>query len=237
MSVRSVVAELDFAEHSRSGAGRVRDAGAPATAPHAADLTSAFLSGLADQPGVGVAICDPDGQITFLNDTLLALLGRPRSAAALAATGLRDFADHLLRLGRDPLSRALAGEASSGEVYTLDAPSPGAGRALKCTAFPLPGPAGVLGAALVTVEVTASVAARRELEELRHELVDTVNHEVRTPLAVIAGHMELLGDEPEPRERNWSLRAIGRATSQLGSVVETISAMADESLRTLPAQR
>lgn len=233
MSVRSVVAELDFDERPRRGMAARRRTAAPA--PHAGDLTAAFLSGLADAPGVGVALCDPEGHLTFLNETLISLLGRPRTAAALAAAGLRDVEDHALRRGRDPLSRALAGDSSAGEVYTLDAPAPGAGRSLKCTAFPLPGAGGGLGAALVTVDVTGSVAARRELEELRHELVDTVNHEVRTPLAVIAGHMELIDEEPETL--TWSLQAIGRATSQLGAVVNTISEIADESLRALPAQR
>lgn len=234
MSVRSVVAELDFDERPRRGMAARRRTAAPA--PHAGDLTAAFLSGLADAPGVGVALCDPEGHLTFLNETLISLLGRPRTAAALVAAGLRDVEDHDLGRGHDPLSRALAGEASAGEVYTVEAPSPGAGRALKCTAFPLSGPGGGgLGAALVTVDVTGSVAARRELEELRHELVDTVNHEVRTPLAVIAGHMELIDEEPETL--TWSLQAIGRATSQLGAVVNTISEIADESLRALPAQR
>lgn len=233
MSVRSVVAELDFDERPRRGMAAARRAAGPV--PHAGDLTTAFLSGLADAPGVGVALCDPEGRITFLNETLIGLLGRPRTAAALADSGLRDVEDHDLAPGRDPLSRALTGEASAGEVYTVEAPSPGAGRALKCTAFPLPGPAGGLGAALVTVDVTASVVAQRELEDLRHELVDTVNHEVRTPLAVIAGHMELIDEEPETLA--WSLQAIGRATSQLGAVVNTISELADESLRALPAQR
>lgn len=233
MSVRSVVAELDFDERPRRGMAARRRTAAPA--PHAGDLTAAFLSGLADAPGVGVALCDPEGHLTFLNETLISLLGRPRTAAALAAAGLRDVEDHALRRARDPLSRALAGDSSAGEVYTLDAPAPGAGRSLKCTAFPLPGAGGGLGAALVTVDVTGSVAARRELEELRHELVDTVNHEVRTPLAVIAGHMELIDEEPETL--TWSLQAIGRATSQLGAVVNTISEIADESLRALPAQR
>lgn len=233
MSVRSVVAELDFAERPRRGIAAGRRAAR--TAPHAADLTTAFLSGLAEQSGIGVALCDSDGHITFLDETMVGLVGRPRTADALGASGLRDVEGP--GRGLDPLSRALAGESCAGEVYMLDAPSPGAGRALKCSAFPLDGPTGPLGAALVAVEVTASVAARRELDELRHELVDTVNHEVRTPLAVIAGHMELLDEELEPEELSWSLQAIGRATSQLGAVVNTISELADESLRTLPAQR
>lgn len=240
MSVRSVIAELDFADPPRRGRSRFPAARTPVESrTRGGEIESALLAGLLRQPGLGVAVCAPDGVLTSVNDALVTMLGhdpvRDAPFTLDGACGLRDADGAEIRRGCDPLTRALKGETTTDEVFGVGGPSGRTLRELKCSTFPLLAPDGtVLGAALIGVDVTAAMAERRHLTELRDELVDTVNHEVRTPLAVITGHMELLEEQAEPEPLTWSLRAIGRAAKQLGAVVESITEIANESLRTLP---
>ena len=61
------------------------------------------------------------------------------------------------------------------------------------------------------------------------QLVDLINHELRTPLAVLVGHMELFQDLalnlPEAAEH--SLAAIARAGERLLTVAATFSQLVD----------
>lgn len=237
MSVRSVIAEVDFAEPARRGARRIPSA-RPSTASRSrgAEIESALLAGLAAQPGLGIAVCAPDGVLTSVNDALVEMIGHDPMLDApftlAGGCGLRDGDGREVRRGRDPLVRALKGESTTAEVFTVRDVAGRTIRALKCTTFPLLAADGtVLGAALVAVDVTGAETERRALEDLRAELVDTVNHEVRTPLAVIAGHMELIDEQPQPEMLSWSLRAIRRAAARLTTVVETMSEIVEESVR------
>ena len=47
-------------------------------------------------------------------------------------------------------------------------------------------------------DVTAERMAQRDQEQLREWLVETINHELRTPLAKIIGHAEILQDDAAP---------------------------------------
>ena len=47
----------------------------------------------------------------------------------------------------------------------------------------------------------------------QREFVDDAGHELRTPITIVRGHLELMGDEPAERGRD---RAAGASTSSTG---------------------
>lgn len=199
------------------------------------DLESALLDALMHQPRMGVAVCDNDGVLLIMNAAMQDALSvgySPTSAPSWAGHyHLHDEQGRPLPSGADPLARALRGEHLTDHIVSvrrLDGPV----RWLSCSAFPLQDPsAKELGAAVFVLDVTTRVAEQHRLNHLRDRLVGMVNHEVRTPLAVIAGHVELLEPAaaalPEPAQ--WSLGAIARGVHRLREVVATISDLADES--------
>lgn len=62
-------------------------------------------------------------------------------------------------------------------------------------------------------------------DHLRGQLVDTINHELRTPLATLLGHTELLQDLDLdlPEAAKHSLGAIVRAGERLLDLADTVS--------------
>lgn len=57
--------------------------------------------------------------------------------------------------------------------------------------------------------------SREEVEELRSALA----HELKTPLAVISGYVELLRIREDPRSREEAMDRIAEATQQLADAV------------------
>ncbi len=70
----------------------------------------------------------------------------------------------------------------------------------------------------------ALVAELRAVDIYKNQLVATVSHELKNPLAVVAGHLEMLeADLPEVSEQaKRSLSAIGRASQRMSRVIEDL---------------
>lgn len=67
------------------------------------------------------------------------------------------------------------------------------------------------------------IAELRRLDDYRMELISTVSHELKNPLGVIVGHVEMLESLPDlPRTAKRSLRALGRSSSRLTAVVDDL---------------
>lgn len=67
------------------------------------------------------------------------------------------------------------------------------------------------------------IAELRRLDAYRSELIRTVSHELKNPLGVIVGHVEMLESVPGlPEIAGQSLRALGRSSSRLTSVVDDL---------------
>jgi len=67
------------------------------------------------------------------------------------------------------------------------------------------------------------IAELRRLDAYRSELIRTVSHELKNPLGVIVGHVEMLELTPGlPEIAGPSLRALGRSSARLTSVVDDL---------------
>lgn len=64
-------------------------------------------------------------------------------------------------------------------------------------------------------------------DQLRRELVDTINHDLRTPLTVVVAHTELLKDLDLPDAARHSLAAIARAGDRLLDLAQSVSRIVD----------
>ncbi len=70
----------------------------------------------------------------------------------------------------------------------------------------------------------------QRLDEYRRQLVATVSHELRNPLGVIAGHVEMLGSLPDlPPTAETSLRAMGRGSARLTAIVDDLLLLSETS--------
>ncbi|WP_168929792.1 HAMP domain-containing sensor histidine kinase [Nocardioides sp. GY 10127] len=62
----------------------------------------------------------------------------------------------------------------------------------------------------------------RAVDRYKGNLIATVSHELKNPLAAITGHLEILEDEDLPRHVQTSVHSIGRAARRLVRVVDDL---------------
>ena len=192
------------------------------------------LSTLVAQARLAVAACDEAGNLTMLSPALERLFGWSftamteaqlfRALPLLTADGERPLPPE-----DRPLTRARHGEVLSDAVVAADT-ADGRRIYLRCNAAPLRDDDGAnCGAVLLVQDVTLEIAGRVEQEELRHRLVDTVNHEFRTPLTKLIGHMEMLSDVSDelPAHVRWSVSVAQKAATDLSDLVLRVSGLAD----------
>lgn len=200
-------------------------------------MEMALLDGLLQQPHMAVGVCDADGVLQMMSPAMERLLGlayRPnRKPIWERAFHLYDEQGRRLPRNATPLARTVRGETVTDQVVSVRRPGQPVRWGL-ANGFQLHGEDHeAIGAAVLVLDITARAEEMRRLDDLRDRLVETVNHEVRTPVAKLKGHVELLEDAvaslPEPVQ--WSFGAIRRATRRLDDVVATISDLAEQSQR------
>jgi PAS domain S-box-containing protein len=200
-----------------------------------ARVDEALWSALLRQSGFGVAVCDADGLLVALNPTLESMLGASYQRAMPASwTGLYHLYDeHGEPLATEdaPLLQALRGEQVVDRLISAR-PQDSSPRHLRCNGARLyDGLGRSAGAVLFVADVTAEVTQREQLEELRERLVETVNHELRTPVSLVQGHAELLDDlrAELPRSTVVHLDAINRGLARVTDVLNVIRELANRS--------
>ena len=209
----------------------------PEGAPGATEqMRTALLEGLLGQDHMAVGVCDADGVLVMLSPAMESLLGHGYSPAPDTEWAelyhLHDENGCPLPAGEVPLARALRGERVTNQVFSVQRPGQPT-RWGVASGITLTDPRGqTLGAAGFVLDVTARKVERERLDELRDRLVETVNHEIRTPLATILGHVEVIEDSDLDGLPGWaqrSVEAINRSAHRLRHVVEHISELADQS--------
>ena len=81
----------------------------------------------------------------------------------------------------------------------------------------------------LAARVTGQVSDLEEVDRLRRELVASVSHDLRTPLAALRGYLEtlqLMGDTLEPDDQKRYLEAASRHTERLASLVDDLFELA-----------
>jgi signal transduction histidine kinase len=182
--------------------------------------------------GLAVAVLDGAGRLAMMSPALERLLHR--QFAVLPAESLPEVfhlysegGGRLLRADEVPIVRASRGEVVEDATVTVKAPGQPI-RHLRVNATPMVGLDGERqGAWAVMTDVTSLVAAARG--ELNRSLAETVNHNLRTPLATMLGHAELLLDQRDdlPPGAAHSVDVLSRAGQRLNDVVTWISEWID----------
>jgi PAS domain S-box-containing protein len=190
-----------------------------------------------DNTGVGLVACDASGRLTLISPALQELFDMDYEPVAEPVFVerfrlFRDDGETLLPLDEVPLVRARRGE------FVRDAPvtthrADGTVVHLRCNAVPLRDDNGSDSGAIALVQdVTAETEAARRAKEIQRRLLETINHEFRTPLAALLGHVELIHDHRGRRYdldedlADW-LDAIERAGWRLRDLVEEVSALVE----------
>jgi PAS domain S-box-containing protein len=183
--------------------------------------------------GVGLVACDESGMLTLISPTLQELFGMTYEPVAEPFYVERfqlfhDDGETPLATDEVPLMRARRGE------FVRDSPvthrrSDGSLVHLKCNAVPLRDDDDHdIGAIALVQDVTAETQAALRAQELQKRLVETINHEFRTPLAALLGHVELIHDHRDRRDdldpelAGW-LDAIERSGWRLRDLVQEVS--------------
>ena len=140
----------------------------------------------------------------------------------------------LLGPGEDPLARALHGEEVTNQVFSVR-PAHARWRWGLASAIALTDERKrKIGAATFVLDITERMEEQERVDELRDRLIETVNHEVGTPLATICGHVEVMeeqGLDALPDWAQWSVGAISRGARRLTEVAAEIADLADRSQR------
>lgn len=186
--------------------------------------------------GTTVTVIDDHGRFeVFTRASLdqLALEDEPVDQADLLRQRTLYAEDGVTPLTLDELagSRALAGEVVEDMLVCVRAPD-GSVRYQRVSAAPDfedDGSGRIRGAVILVRDVTDEhVLALREAD-LRHRLIDVINHQFRTPLSSILGNIELLEDmEVElPPAATTSLARVLAASRRLAELTREVSELVD----------
>ena len=200
-----------------------------------------------DNTGVGLVACDASGRLTLVSPAVQELFEMEfaplTEARYLQRVPLfRSDGESPLPLEEVPLHRARLGEFVRDAVVTTKR-ADGTLVHLKCNAAPLRDDQDRdSGAIALLQDVTAEVQASLRSEALQRRLVETINHEFRTPLAALLGHVELIHeyredrDDVDPELARW-LAAIERSGWRLRDLIERVGEMVAREENAEPVER
>jgi signal transduction histidine kinase len=183
--------------------------------PPAMHDRAAGLGGVLALMADGLVLHDAHGAVTFMNPAAERMLS-PRVAGDSRAGELVDAAGTPIPVDDLPFARALRGETvRQREMGVLRDGLPPLW--VSANAVPLGAPGARAGALVTLTEVTAL----HEVQERREDLIRTISHDLRTPLAAILLHGALLqraAPTPEVERRATAIRRLG----------DSMAAMLDE---------
>ncbi|OPZ82792.1 MAG: Sensor histidine kinase YycG [bacterium ADurb.Bin429] len=182
----------------------------------------AVITSIAD----GVIIYNMDGLITRMNPAITSILGLSTESTVVPRQDI--FAQQRIETAEGapipfeelPHRRALLGASAVGEVMVLylEARQP---CWVACSAAPIHSLRGELLGAVLTI---ANITQMHALQEERELYVHTISHDLRTPLAIIRGHAQLIRDhmvqEEQHDEAQFGIEAILRSTQRMNTLIQ-----------------
>jgi PAS domain S-box-containing protein len=172
------------------------------------------LQAILDSAGEGIQIMDPEGRIEYVNPTTEDLTGFAAQEIVGQVSRLWDIsagASHSLEQARRQLQQ---GRAWRGEI--INRRKDGGQYDLAVTVTPLKD---------VQNQITGYVAVHRDithlkaLERLKDQFVSRIGHELRTPLAIIKLHVELL-DRGKPEKFNDYVQTLHTQIDRLRRLID-----------------
>ncbi len=192
----------------------------------AQDRSAELEAILAALPG-GLVILDRGGNTVRINGTARETLGlgaeEIRSGEEYRrGLVLRGADERILAPEEQPSARALRGELVRGVILRVERPGadPPPSAWIASSAAPIRDSGGAIRGAVATF---MDITELRVLQEERETLIETVSHDLRTPLHVIVGHAQLLhrlSDEETRRRSDAILASAGRMTRLIGDLVD-----------------
>jgi PAS domain S-box-containing protein len=184
-----------------------------------------------ERTGIGVAVADAEGHLVLISPAMQEMFQVGAQAWEMegleARYGLRDADGAPLARPDAPMARACRGEFVKNFVLGAHN-SRGELIWLSCNAAPLRDAEGrPNGGFVLSQDITAQRRSAEAREALRQRLVHTVDHEFRTPLAALIGHLELVRDHHGqlPPELAVVLCAIERSGWELRDLVEKVAGL------------
>ncbi len=179
-------------------------------ASDAEEVVSRF-TGTLDGFGVGVVICDEQGQVIYRNEI---------------ARGLAE-GDELVGVGMDEvLQAALRGERRSRALELFGPPR----RSLAVAGRPLDDGRRMVGAA-VTIE---DVSERRRLDSARRDFVANLTAELKTPVAALGLLAETIVGEDDPVLTRRLAERLTRDSLQVGRMIDDLVELSRLDAKVLP---
>jgi two-component system phosphate regulon sensor histidine kinase PhoR len=162
----------------------------------------------------GVIAVDPSGRILLINHTAAGLLG----LSATTAVGSEVPASPPLATLAGFVSSAVATAEAREEEITAGI---GGGLRLLAHSAPLLDNA---GARLGSVIILSDVSRLQRLERTRQDFVDNISHELRTPITIIKGYLELMLDGllGDPANAKSSLEKVVRQAERMRVIIDDL---------------
>ncbi|MHB0936425.1 MAG: PAS domain-containing sensor histidine kinase [Armatimonadota bacterium] len=196
---------------------------AEAARQRAAELDAAF-SADAD----GLIVYGPNAEILRMNPAAERLLGyaagdlRQHFAQRTLMVHALDEEGQPFAMDRTPIWRALHGETVSGQVMTLQR-GDGTTISLSASAAPIRAADGTVTGA---VSSFTDISPLRALQERQKIFLHMVSHDLRTPLAIIHGHAEIVSEALNARSEDdllkESLETICRSVHRMDAMIDDL---------------
>ena len=169
----------------------------------------------------GVVITDRQGEIIWVNPAFTRLTGYSR-------TEVLGQNPRLLNSGRQPIEfyqamwkTILSGEPWRGQL--VNRRKDGTFYTEEMTITPVRAGGGDI---THFVAIKEDISERKHAEELREDILRTVSHDLRAPLAIIQGHTQLLGDalcaQPYTDTECESIKAIMRSVQRMNVMIQDL---------------
>ena len=179
-----------------------------------------------EQAGHAVVIADSDGTIEYVNPAFEEMTGYAREEAIGQTPAILKSGEQSDDFYRDLWETILDGEVWTGEI--TNERKDGKRYIIDQTISPLTDDGEVTGFVAINRDITELKQQRLELERQNDRLEKfgrTVAHDLRNPLNVIEGYLDIARLEDDPKEAHDEIQ---RCTDRMAALIEELLALAEQ---------